>query len=61
MHNIEDSLTCFREHKYCIDVVDRIISASKDVRIFISKTCESVKLHGHEELRQQVELNLLIS
>lgn len=57
----EDSSTCFRKHKYCIDVVGRIMPPSKDVHTLISKTCESVKLHGQEELRLQVELNLLIS
>lgn len=60
LHNIEDSITCLREHKYCIDVVGRILSPS-EVHTLISKTCESVKLHGQEELRMQVELNLLIT
>lgn len=61
LHNLLDSLTCFREHTHFFDVIGRMMPPSKDVHLPTSKTYDYAKLHGKEEFRLQMELRLVTS
>lgn len=48
LYNLEDSLACFRECKYFIDMGGRIMSPSKDVPNLIFNTYEYVATQQRE-------------